>query len=68
MLEPEQTEWKVERLVPGGAGFLRLANGQGAFAPGALPGERIRVEAAEDHRAYLQATRWHLLAKRTRLA
>jgi len=61
LLEPEQTEWKVERLVPGGAGFLRLANGQGAFAPGALPGERIRVEAAEDHRAYLQATRWHLL-------
>jgi len=28
---------------------------------GALPGERIRVELAEDHQAYLQATRWHLL-------
>ena len=60
-LEPEQNEWKVEKLVPGGAGFLRLANGQGAFAPGALPGERIRVEAAEDHQAYLRATRWQLL-------
>ncbi|HKO49093.1 MAG TPA: class I SAM-dependent RNA methyltransferase [Polyangiaceae bacterium] len=61
LLQPEQSEWKVEKLVPGGAGFLRLANGQGAFAPGALPGERIRVELAEDHQTYLQATRWRLL-------
>jgi len=60
-LQPEQNEWQVEKLVPGGAGFLRLPSGQGAFAPGALPGERIRVDEAEDHRAYLQATRWHLL-------
>ena len=61
VLEPEQNEWEIERLVPGGAGFLRLANGQGAFAPGALPGERIRVQGAEDHRTYLQATRWTLV-------
>lgn len=60
-LEPEQNEWRVEKLVPGGAGFLRLANGQSAFVPGALPGERIRVELAEDHQSYLQATRWQLL-------
>jgi len=60
-VEPEQQEWKIEKLVPGGAGFLRLANGQGAFAVGALPGERIRVEVAEDHRGYLQANRWQLL-------
>ena len=50
LLQPEQQEWKVEKLVPGGAGFLRLSSGQGAFAPGALPGERIRVELAEDTR------------------
>jgi 23S rRNA (uracil1939-C5)-methyltransferase len=62
LLEPEQNEWQIEKLVPGGAGFLRLSNGQGAFAPGALPGERIRVALAEDHRGYLRATRWHLLA------
>ena len=61
MLEPSQPEWQVERLVPGGAGFLRLANGQGAFAPGALPGERIHVAQAEDHGAYLEAKRWTLL-------
>jgi 23S rRNA (uracil1939-C5)-methyltransferase len=60
-LEPSQNEWEIERLVPGGAGFLRLDNGQGAFAPGALPGERIRVHAAADHRTYLEATRWSLL-------
>jgi len=58
LLKPSQSEWEIERLVPGGAGFLRLDNGQGAFASGALPGERIRVEEAEDHRTYLNATRW----------
>ncbi|HEY4104419.1 MAG TPA: methyltransferase domain-containing protein [Polyangiaceae bacterium] len=47
--------------MPGGAGFLRLENGQGAFVSGALPGERIAVEQAEDHRSYLNATRWQLL-------
>ena len=61
LLEPSQSDWEIARLVPGGAGFLRLANGQGAFAPGALPGERIHVEQAEDHRTYLQAVRWTLL-------
>jgi len=62
LLEPAQKDWEIQRLVPGGAGFVRLENGQGAFAPGALPGERIRVEQAEDHRTYLNATRWHLLS------
>jgi len=61
LLEPEQNEWTIEKLVPGGAGFLRLANGKGAFAPGALPGERICVETAAAHQAYLQARRWRLL-------
>lgn len=61
LLEPSQPDWQIEKLVPGGSGFLRLANGQGAFAPGALPGERIHVQQAEDHGGYLQATRWSLL-------
>jgi len=61
LVEPEQNEWHIEKLVPGGAGFLRLSSGQGAFALGALPGERIRVQQAEDRQAYLQATRWQLL-------
>ncbi len=61
VLEPNQKDWEIERLVPGGAGFVRLENGQSAFAAGALPGERIHVEAAEDHRTYLNATRWQLV-------
>ena len=61
LLEPAQKDWQIEKLVPGGAGFLRLENGQGAFAVGALPGERIRVEQAEDHRAFLQASVWSLV-------
>ena len=61
LLEPEQNEWQIEKLVPGGAGFLRLENGQGAFALGALPGERIRVPLAQDHGGYLRATQFQLL-------
>ena len=61
VLEPSQPDWQISKLVPGGAGFLRLSNGQGAFAPGALPGERIHVQLAEDHGGYLQATRWTLV-------
>ncbi|MEO6599889.1 MAG: class I SAM-dependent RNA methyltransferase [Polyangiaceae bacterium] len=61
MLEPSQPEWQIDKLVPGGAGFLRLANGQGAFVPGALPGERVHVQQAEDHGGYVQAKRWSLL-------
>ncbi|HEY1535858.1 MAG TPA: class I SAM-dependent RNA methyltransferase [Polyangiaceae bacterium] len=61
LLTPVQNDWCIAKLVPGGAGFLRLSNGQGAFVPGALPGERIRVELAEDHKTYLQAKRWSLL-------
>jgi 23S rRNA (uracil1939-C5)-methyltransferase len=61
LLEPSQPDWQIDKLVPGGAGFVRLSNGQGAFAPGALPGERIHVEQAEDHGGYLQAKRWSLL-------
>lgn len=61
LVQPSESEWKIDKLVPGGAGFGRLASGQGAFALGALPGERISVEQAEDHRSYLQATRWTLL-------
>ncbi|HEY5372923.1 MAG TPA: methyltransferase domain-containing protein [Polyangiaceae bacterium] len=63
LLEPAENEWLIAKLVPGGAGFLRLSSGQGAFAPGALPGERIRVEQVEDHKTYLQATRWSLLER-----
>ncbi|MEP7052138.1 MAG: hypothetical protein ABJB12_17370, partial [Pseudomonadota bacterium] len=61
VLEPAQKRWQIEKLVPGGSGFLKLENGQGAFAKGALPGERIQVEQAEDHGAYLQATEWSLI-------
>ena len=61
LLEPSQSEWRISKLVPGGAGFLRLENGQGAFVAGALPGERVSVQQAEDHGGYLQAKSWTLL-------
>lgn len=61
LLVPTQNHWQIAKLVPGGAGFLRLDNGQSAFAPGALPGERIEVELVADHGGYVRATSWRLL-------
>ncbi len=61
LLDLTPNEWKIEKLVPGGDGFLHLSDGKSAFASGALPGERIRVEEMEEHGGYLRAARWSLL-------
>lgn len=53
--------WHIDRLVPGGDGFLRLPDGRAAFAAGALPGDVIEPDAIEDHRSYVRATRWTLV-------
>jgi 23S rRNA (uracil1939-C5)-methyltransferase len=39
---------EVERLVAGGAGLGRLADGRVALVEGALPGERVTVVVSED--------------------
>lgn len=54
-------EWTIEKLVPGGDGFTRLADGRSAFAAGALPGDRIRPRSVENHASYLRATSWELI-------
>ena len=54
--------WTIEKLVPGGDGFLRLEDGRAAFAPGTAPGDRILVQAFEERRGYVRATEWELLS------
>ena len=54
--------WRIERLVPGGDGFLRLDDGRAGFAEGALPGDRIRVLAVKQHKSWMRAERWELVA------
>ena len=55
-------EWTIERLVPGGDGFLRLPDGRTAFATGALPGDRIQPLDLEVRRDYVRARRFRLVA------
>jgi 23S rRNA (uracil1939-C5)-methyltransferase len=42
----------VERLVAGGDGLARLADGRVVFVEGALPGERVLVEVVRSRRDY----------------
>lgn len=53
-------EWTIERLVPGGDGFARLADGRVGFATGALPGDRIQVLKAEKKKSFSRAEHWEL--------
>ena len=45
---PATEQWSIQKLVPGGDGFARLADGRAAFATGALPGDLIRPRRVED--------------------
>jgi len=53
--------WKIEKIVPGGAGFARQPDGRAAFAAGALPGETIDVQEADEHRGYAVARSFRVL-------
>lgn len=53
--------WLIEKLVPGGAGLARRADGSVGFAVGALPGERIEVEHLIQKKGYARARGFRLL-------
>lgn len=50
----------IDKLVPGGAGFARLPDGRSAFIDGALPGDRVSVEAWATKKGYVEASRFRL--------
>jgi 23S rRNA (uracil1939-C5)-methyltransferase len=54
-------ELTVEKLVPGGDGFLRLPDGQALFVRGAAPGDRIRLGAVQKQRGTLCVSDYELL-------
>lgn len=62
MTEGEGLEVLVEKLVPGGDGFLRLPDGRVVFVRGAAPGDRIRIERLEKQRGAWCARGFELLA------
>lgn len=49
------TSWCIEKIVPGGAGMARLADGRIGFAHGALPGEELRIQDAQEYKSYVVA-------------
>ena len=53
--------WTIEKLVPGGAGFTRLADGRAAFVDGALPGDVIEPLEREERPGHVRAKRFKLL-------
>jgi 23S rRNA (uracil1939-C5)-methyltransferase len=55
-------ELTVEKLVPGGDGFLRLPDGQALFVRGAAPGDRIRLGGVEKQRGTLWTNDYELLS------
>ncbi len=54
-------ELSVEKLVPGGDGFLRLPDGRALFVRAAAPGDRIRLRAVEKQRGTLCSADHELL-------
>lgn len=54
-------QWLVERLVVGGDGMARLADGRVGFAAGALPGDRLRAERVTNHKTWVRADEWTLI-------
>jgi 23S rRNA (uracil1939-C5)-methyltransferase len=55
-------ELTVEKLVPGGDGFLRLPDGRALFVRGGAPGDRIRLGGVEKLRGTLQTSDYELLS------
>jgi 23S rRNA (uracil1939-C5)-methyltransferase len=53
-------DWTIERLVPGGEGFTRLAGGRVGFARGALPGDQVRPLRVVTRKGTSRAVIWQL--------
>ena len=62
MSELRGLELTVEKLVPGGDGFLRLPDGQALFVRGGAPGDRIRLGGVEKQRGTLWTNDYELIS------
>jgi 23S rRNA (uracil1939-C5)-methyltransferase len=60
--DAERREWVIEKVVPGGDGMARLADGRVAFATGAMPADVIRPVAVEAKKGHVRASRWTLVS------
>lgn len=55
--------WRIEKLIPGGDGMARAAEGRIGFAHRVIPGEQLRVFASARKKGFTRATRFELLER-----
>ncbi len=55
-------DWSVERLVPGGDGLCRLADGRIGFVGETAPGDRVRVTRVDDKKRFVRALEWEVIS------
>ncbi|MCA9626841.1 MAG: class I SAM-dependent RNA methyltransferase [Myxococcales bacterium] len=55
------TQWKVDKLVPGGHGMCRLDGGGVGFVRGAAPGDLVHVKQIKRRSGYQRAESWALV-------
>jgi 23S rRNA (uracil1939-C5)-methyltransferase len=53
--------FRVERLIPGGDGFARAADGRAVFVSGGLPGDLVHAHRIEERRRHLRLLDWELV-------
>lgn len=58
----QEEELVIEKLVPGGDGFLHLPDGRAVFVRGSAPGDRIRIRRLEKARGAWTATDYELVS------
>ena len=52
---PSTVELRIDKVVAGGDGLARGADGRVVFVPGALPGETVRVRVGSAKRDFARA-------------
>jgi 23S rRNA (uracil1939-C5)-methyltransferase len=52
--------WLIEKLVPGGDGMARLADGRISFVSGGLPGDVVAPTTVSAKKSYVRAEAWSL--------
>ncbi len=53
---------RVEKLVPGGDGFLRRPDGEPLLVPGALPGDLVSIASEQRKAGVARALSWELVS------
>lgn len=53
-MTPTETTVTIEKIVAGGLGLARLADGMVALLPFVLPGETVRLKVIRRHKSYLE--------------